>query len=272
LAAVPTRPAARFCAPPSRRGLRLAAAALVAAAVLQVPVVTLAQTPAPPDTTGVPATVAPAATTAPTSAVPTTTIAATGTTVEECPVYDPPAVIFVGEVTARGDTLVTFRVDEVRIGTPPGSTADIEFPDDARFFRVGESYLVSASIDVESGVLSSKIRRPNDEDLPEACTSLDLVVTRNADGTKIDTGVFAGMEGKWGQALLLMAIPALVALGVLVALVVIKRVVVFGVKAPGRLRAWRRRRQARQGGRPAPPPGPPPGSRTRTRTDTPARP
>jgi hypothetical protein len=194
-----------------------------------------------------------------------------GTTVADCQPFPPPAIVFVGRVTANADPDVTFAVEQVRQGTPEGSTVAVRYVDDARFLKVGERYLVSASVDAESEVLASKVRRPRGEELPEACIVKDLVVTRHADGTKIDTGVLAGMKGQWGRAALLVLAPAAAVFGVLLALVIVKHLILFGVRLPGRLQAWRRRHPPPHEDPGAPPLAPARVRRTRTRIEQTAR-
>jgi hypothetical protein len=242
--------------PPTRTGTRAAATAVAPTTTVPVP---------PPPASPVPT--VPLATTTPS----TTIVGGSDSTLEPCPDFDPPAAVFVGEVTARGDVTATFAVTEMRQGTLPTKTIDVDYPDDARFLHIGQRYLVSASADPESQRLMSKIRRPRNEGLTPACTAKDLVVTKKADGTKIDTGVFAGMHGRWGSVLLRILLPAAVAFAVLLALVLVKRVLLFGFRLPARLQAWRRRRRGLPARPGLPPPVAPTARKTRTRSAVPAR-
>jgi|GEM_PF-4228476 hypothetical protein len=222
------------------------AAAVVVAAVL-VPAAAAAQTttvaPTAPATPPPTATV-PSATASPTVPAPTTTLPAPGTTIAGgCPAFPPPDVVFTGDVVAKGERLVTFRVTELAVGALPGERVAVAFPDDARFLRLGQRYRVAALRDAESETLSSKVRRPPDEQLSEECTAADEVVTVNSDGTTVDTGLLAGMRGKWGRALFLVLAPLAVAIVALLALVIVKRILVFGWRLPQRLRDVRARRR-----------------------------
>lgn len=172
-----------------------------------------------------------------TTAPSTTVIPPPATTGEVCQPFPPAAVVFVGTVTGKRDSEVTFRVVEVREGAIPEASVDVDYGTDVRFVRLGKRYEVAAASDLESGQLTSKVRRPRGEDLPEACVALDDVITRNPDGSAIDTGVLAGMRGRWGRAAFLVALPLLVALGVLLGLVLVKYVLVGIIRLPSWLRS-----------------------------------
>lgn len=210
--------------------------------------VAFAQTTVPPTSpstpTGPPATV-PTPTSPGSSAVGTTLPTPSSTIEGSCLPFPEPSVVFVGEAVAKGPVTVTFRITEMREGALTGDRVDVDFPDDARFFRIGSSYLVVAVADAESGQLSSKVRRPPGEELTEACTAKDLVVTKDPDGSPIDTGLLAGMRGKWGRALFLVLAPLGVVLLGLTAIVIVKRLLVFGFRLPGRVRDARAPRPPR---------------------------
>jgi hypothetical protein len=221
----------------------VAALAMSAVAVLAAPAVAQTTTePTQPATAGPTATVPLVTTSPPTSSPPPSPVS----TIEgACPAFPAPSVVFVGDVVAKGPEVVTFRVTEVREGAVNAARVDVDFPDDARFLRIGSSYLVVAVQDPESNRLSSKVRRPPGEELSEACTAKDLVLTKDPDGSPIDTGVLAGMRGKWGRALFLLLAPLAVALLVLLAVVIVKRLLVFVFRIPRRVRDARARRPPR---------------------------
>jgi hypothetical protein len=198
----------------------------------------------------------------PTTAVPSTTIPTPGTTIAgSCVTFAPVAVQFVGVVAAKGNPTVTFRVTEVRRGTVPAVRVDVDYPDDARFLQVGHRYLVTAAQEPESGRFNSKVRRPPGEELPETCTAQDLVITKNTDGSTIDTGIFAGMRGKWGRAFFLFLAPLAAVLVILTAIVLVKHLLLYGFRLPGRMREARERRPPRPPDPPAPAESPPMASR-----------
>ncbi len=176
-----------------------------------------AQTATDPATT-----VAPPATGAPTTGVPTTT-APPGptTTLARCDEPAPVAVVFTGTAVAVDRRTVTFTVDTVRAGAMPFPEAVVDYPDDARFLRLGEDYLVAAAADNEVQRLVSKVRARRGT--PTHCVAADPIVTSRADGSAIDTGLLAGMSGNWTSAGWYLVAPLAVAIGVLTALSVLRR-------------------------------------------------
>ncbi len=161
-------------------------------------------------------TVAPPATGAPTTTAaprPTTTLA-------RCDDPAPVAVVFTGTAVAVDRRTVTFTVDTVRAGAMPFPEAVVDYPDDARFLRLGERYLVAAAADNEVQRLVSKVRARRGT--PSHCVAADPIVTSSADGSAIDTGLLAGMSGNWTSAAWYLVAPLAVAIGVLTALSVLR--------------------------------------------------
>ena len=183
-----------------------------------------------------------------------------------CQAPPPPAATFVGELIAVGplgdsDVVVArFRVGEVDDGTldgfEGGGMVDVDFDRDVRFLAVGRSYLVAAQADMGRGLLVSKARvRPplfGDNQVVGVndgvtCPKFDdPVITRNANGTPIEVGVLSPMLSDRRRIGLAFARPAAVALGALIGLAVLKRLVIAVGRGLGRLSRrggrWRRGR------------------------------
>ena len=208
---------------------------------------------------------------APTTAAPVDTAAATTTTIPAgCTPARPVAVVFVGKVLAGDATVARFQVQEVRQGTPPGPTIDVDYgeTDDRRFVVDGKTYLVTAAVNPESGRLVSKVRVPRTE--AKACAKYDEVFTNNADGSHIDSSVLGGLQGKWGDIAAAFLIPAGIIFAVLLGLVIVKHTFLLTGRGVRYARARHRSRSSPPAGPPPPAGGPPPERRTRTRTGPPA--
>jgi hypothetical protein len=208
---------------------------------------------------------APAAAQAPPA--PTDTAAATTTTMPAgCTAPDPVAIEFVGKVVAGDATVARFQVVEVRQGTAPGPTIDVDYgeTDDRRFVADGKTYLVAAAVDPESSRLVSKVRVPRTE--AKACAQYDQVFTNNADGSHIDSSVLGGIQGKWGDIAAAFLIPAGIIFAVLLGLVIVKHTFLLTGRGMRYARARRRSRPSPPAGPPPPAGGPRPVHRTRTRT------
>ena len=169
-----------------------------------------------PDTSDAVTTVAPAP-----NATTTTTIA--------CPVFAGPDAQFLGTATAVADEAVRFHVDKVEAGEIAAGDVDVDYPDDARFFKVGTQYRVPVLRDTESDRFVSKVRpvAPDRGGVVAACAKKDPVLTTLASGKPIDTGVFSGLHGKGGRVARSFLIPTLAVLGVLIVLVALKHAVTW---------------------------------------------
>lgn len=205
---------------------------------------------------------APAAAQAP----PDTTVAPTTTMPAGCTAPAPVAIEFVGKVVAGDATVARFQVTEVRQGTAPGPTIDVDYAatDDRRFVADGKTYLVAAAVDPESSRLVSKVRVPRTE--AKACAKYDLVFTNNADGSHIDSSVLGGLQGKWGDIAAAFLIPAGIIFAVLLGLVIVKHTFLLTGRGVRYARARRRSRPSPPASHPPPAAAPPPVRRTRTRT------
>jgi hypothetical protein len=200
----------------------------------------------------------------PTPAAADTTVAPTTTIPAGCSAPLPLAAEFVGKVVAGDATVARFTVVEVRQGTLPGPTVDVDYgnTDDRRFVADGKTYLVAVAVDPESSRLVSKVRVPRTE--AKACAKYDLIFTNNADGSHIDSSVLAGLQGKWGDIAAAFLIPAGAIFAVLLGLVILKHTFLLTGRGVRYARARRRSRPSPPADRPPPAPGPPPARRTRT--------
>lgn len=207
-----------------------------------------------PDTTPVEA-VTPAG---PASSVPN---AETGTTVLPAG-CSPPAVphaVFRATLVNADFTInrtARFKVLELISGSlagfEVGGLADVDFGADIGYLHLGETYLVAAAVDDTTGRLVSKAKPElprfggdqvvGVDDRDVVCPTFDdPVISKMADGSSIETGVFAPMIAAKGRVLSAFLRPAGVAFAALVVLVAIKRTLAELVR---RLRRRRRHRRA----------------------------
>lgn len=179
-------------------------------------------------------TVAASAAEATTTTAPASTTTSTTLAPERCDPVAPKAFVFVGTAAVKADDSVTFRVDEVREGPSiTGQTVVITFVRDARFFEIDERYLVTAALDPDVQLYVSKVRSRRGED--PRCVAKDPVYTTLANGTPIDTGVFSGLSGTSGKVFRAFLLPLAGVVGVLLALVLVKRLVVLTGRGIARL-------------------------------------
>lgn len=217
----------------------------------------------PGETTTVPATVPVDGEEIPpvgTDVAPPTTAAPDATTTTALPAgCSPPPVphaVFVGRLAAADQRTARFTVVELRSGSLSGfqigELVDVDFEDDVRYLETGEEYLVAVGINDESGRLESKAKPAlprfggdqvvGVDDRDVVCPRFDdPAITRMADGSAVETGVFAPMFGASGRVLAAVLKPASVALGVLVGIVALKHLLVWSTR---RFRRWWRRRRA----------------------------
>jgi hypothetical protein len=136
----------------------------------------------------------------------------------------PVAAVFVGTVIAIGPDSAKFRVDDKRSGDL-GTETQVLYVRDARFVKDGSRYLVTASVDAETKLLVSKVRPKRGED--PRCSQKDPIYTRNADGTPIDSGIFAGGRSSRRDVALAFLKPLGVVLAALAGLVIVKYLLIF---------------------------------------------
>lgn len=150
---------------------------------------------------------------------------------EGCEVPPSPHVVFVGTVAARDYRTIRFEVDSVRSGStePFGfgdRLVDIRYGLDAQYLDDGSSYLVSAVVHPDLGLLSSRVTEPiedfggdevigvseSDVDCPDF---EDAVRTLHVDGTPIEAGLLDPFFDAKLRVVLAIVVPALIAAGVI---------------------------------------------------------
>jgi hypothetical protein len=205
--------------------------------------------PDPPTTVVTPPTVAPASPGA--AAAPGGATAAGRTwfvpVPTGCAVPNLPDVVFVGTVLDKGtpagvpkttaNQTARFRLDQARAGALDRFTyngiIDVRYGLDAKDLEKGEPYLVGASVDPSTGVLTSKVRETepafggddviaaSQEDL-KCPTLTDPVRTLQTDGTPVDASIIQPLLSSKGRLLRAILLPMLIVLGVVFALVAVR--------------------------------------------------
>ena len=160
---------------------------------------------------------------------PPATAAGTTTTTIACPIFAGANAQFIGTATQVADVVVVFHVDRVDAGAIAANDVDVDYPDDARFLKVGKQYRVPVLRDAESDRFVSKVRpvAPDRGGVVEECAKRDPVLTTLADGKPIDTGVFSGLHGTSRRVVRAFVLPTVAVLGALVVLVVLKRMMAW---------------------------------------------
>ncbi|MEN9643533.1 MAG: hypothetical protein RL238_202 [Actinomycetota bacterium] len=154
-----------------------------------------------------------------------------------------PMAVFEGTITDAVSTTARFRVERMLSGSLQGyligDLVDVRYGDETRFLDVGGTYVVGVARSAEDGLLVSTVREAaplfggdavvgvNDSDV-ECITLDDPVRTLMPDGTAVDTGVLAPLRGNSKSLVGAIARPLAIALGVLLALVVVKHLL-FGI-------------------------------------------
>jgi hypothetical protein len=157
------------------------------------------------------------------------TAAAQTTTTIACPVFAGPDAEFIGTATEVDTVVVRFHVDRVDSGALAVDNVEVDYPDDARFIKVGTQYRVAVLRDAESDRFVSKVRPvpPDRGGVVAECAKHDPVLTTLADGKSIDTGVFSGLHGKARKAVWAFVLPTVGVLGALILLVILKRMMTW---------------------------------------------
>jgi hypothetical protein len=157
------------------------------------------------------------------------TAAGTTTTTSAGPVFAAADAQFTGTATQVTDVVVRFHVDRVDAGAIAVNDVEVDYPDDARFVKVGTQYRVPVLRDAESDRFVSKVRpvAPDRGGVVEECAKRDPVLTTLADGKPIDTGVFSGLHGTGRKAVWAFVLPTIAVLGALVVLVLLKRMMTW---------------------------------------------
>jgi hypothetical protein len=136
--------------------------------------------------------------------------------------------VFVGEVVDRDVRTIRYRIESIRSGRADpfagGDRIDVRYGLDAQYLVDGETYLVSAAVDPDLGVLASRVTEPiehfggdeiigvseSDVDCPDY---EDPVRTLHLDGTPIDAGVLEPFFDAKMRILAAVLVPAGLILG-----------------------------------------------------------
>ena len=141
-----------------------------------------------------------------------------------------PHIVFIGEVVDRDFRTVRYEIESIRSGRSDpfasGDLIDVRYGLDAQYLDDGATYLVSAVVDRDLGILTSRATPPiehfgGDEVIGVSETDVDCPTfddplrTLHPDGTPIEGGVldpFLGSKVRIAGAFL---IPFAVAMGVI---------------------------------------------------------
>jgi len=166
-----------------------------------------------------------------------------------CPAPPTPQMVFLGEAVEVGESSVTFRVEQIRDGTPAGyllgDRVEVRYGRDAQLVEPGRRYLVGTASDPYSPLLSSKVRR--DEPLfggdavigltgsADACPDVDDPIrTVHEDGQPINSGVLRPVLNNAGLFVLAPILSVVLVLGCLVALAMARALLVASRASPRR--------------------------------------
>lgn len=139
-----------------------------------------------------------------------------------------PHIVFVGEVVDRDFRTIRYEIEQVRSGrrAPFASRGeiDVRYGIDAQYLEDGESYLVSALVDPDLGLLVSKVTEPiehfgGDEVIGVSETDVncpefeDPMQTLHLDGTPVEGSVLEPFFSARVRLLSAFALPFALALG-----------------------------------------------------------
>lgn len=176
----------------------------------------------------------------PTVAAPTTVVAPETSRTWPVPVPSGcdapplPDVVFVGTVQATDYRTGRFRIDQLRAGVIErfafGDVVDVRYDIDTKYLQPGEQYLVGASLDPDTSVLTSRVTAPEplfggDEIIGAAETDVecpvlvDPVRTLTPNGLPVESGLITPMTEARGDLLTSLLLPLGIALGGVLGLV-----------------------------------------------------
>jgi len=138
--------------------------------------------------------------------------------------------------TSENET-ARFRLDQARAGSLDRFTfngiVDVRYGADTKDLEKGEQYLIGASVDPATGVLSSTVREAEpafggdgviaaaQQDL-KCPTLVDPVRTLHTDGTPVDDSLLKPLLDAKGRMLRAILLPLMIVMGVVFALVLVR--------------------------------------------------
>lgn len=141
-----------------------------------------------------------------------------------------PHIVFIGEVIDRDFRTIRFEIERIRSGRSApfasGNMIDVRFGLDAQYIDDGTTYLVSAVVDADLGILVSRATPPienfgGDEVIGVSETDVDCPAFEDAmrtlhpDGTDVEGGVLEPLFDSKIRILGAFLIPFAVAMGVI---------------------------------------------------------
>jgi hypothetical protein len=150
-----------------------------------------------------------------------------------------PQMVFVGDLVSLTASTATFRVLQIRAGTPAGYVADdlveVRYGQDTKFLDIGVRYLVGAASDPYSPLLISKVREDSPlfggdaiigvGDASDCPAFEDPIRTLYEDGTTIDTGVFAPLRDNLWLVVLVGVLSLAIVMALLFGVVLLRQMV-----------------------------------------------
>lgn len=195
--------------------------------------------PTGPTTTLVPLVTSPAPTSAPatTIAAPTSGRSWPVLVPPGCPAPALPDVVFLGTLQATDFRTGRFHVDQVRAGVIQryayGDQVDVRYGIDTKYLEVGDQYLVGASQDPDTALLSSRVTAAaplfggdqiigaTESDV--ACPMLDDPVrTLRPNGLSVESGVLTPLSDDTDGILRSILLPLAVAVGIVLGVVALR--------------------------------------------------
>jgi hypothetical protein len=154
-----------------------------------------------------------------------------------CPAPELPDVVFLGTLQATDFRTGRFHVDQVRAGDigrySYAGIVDVRFGIDTKYLETGTQYLIGASLDPETAVLTSKVRAAEplfggDEVVAAAETDVECPVledpirTMLPDGSSVESGVLTPLTEAKHRLLRAILLPLGVAFAAVFALVALR--------------------------------------------------
>ncbi len=157
-----------------------------------------------------------------------------------CPTPATTTAVFFGTVDKMDFRTAQFTVQSIRAGSlasfAVGDQVQVRYGDDVRFLDKGRSYIVGASPDAQTGVLTSKVRQATavfggdavagaDDSDVKCPTVEDPVMTLTDRATPVETGLLTPLRRAKGALLLAVLRPLSIGLAVLIGLVLVKKLI-----------------------------------------------